>query len=55
MRAGRHAGFLQCRRGGGYGNAPDTEPGAVEKDVLHGYVSTDRVREDYRVVTTLSH
>jgi N-methylhydantoinase B len=36
--------------GGGYGNAFERDPGAVEQDVINGYVSIEKAREDYGVV-----
>jgi N-methylhydantoinase B len=35
--------------GGGYGPAFEREPEAVQADVVNGYVSVDRAREDYGV------
>jgi N-methylhydantoinase B len=35
--------------GGGYGDALERDPEAIEQDVCYGYVSTDRAREDYGV------
>jgi N-methylhydantoinase B len=35
--------------GGGYGNPLEREAEAVESDVVNGYVSIDRAREDYGV------
>ena len=36
--------------GGGYGDPLERDPQAVEKDVLDGYVSIDKARDDYGVV-----
>jgi N-methylhydantoinase B len=36
--------------GGGYGNPLERDPDAVERDVVNGYVSIDRARDDYGVV-----
>ena len=36
--------------GGGYGNPLEREPEAVHDDVIDGYVSIDRAREEYSVV-----
>jgi N-methylhydantoinase B len=36
--------------GGGYGNAFERDPEAVEQDVGNGYVSIEKAREDYGVV-----
>jgi N-methylhydantoinase B len=36
--------------GGGYGNPLERDPEAVERDVVNGYVSVDRARDDYGVV-----
>ncbi len=36
--------------GGGYGNPLERDPDAVERDVLHGYVSIEKAKEDYGVV-----
>ncbi len=36
--------------GGGYGNAFERDPGAVEQDVRNGYVSIEKAREKYGVV-----
>jgi len=36
--------------GGGYGNPFERDPELVEKDVLEGYVSIEKAREEYGVV-----
>jgi N-methylhydantoinase B len=36
--------------GGGYGNPRERDPAAVESDVLSGYVSIERAKDDYAVV-----
>jgi N-methylhydantoinase B len=36
--------------GGGYGNAFERNPEAVEQDVINGYVSIEKARDDYGVV-----
>jgi N-methylhydantoinase B len=36
--------------GGGYGNAFERDPAAVEQDVRNGYVSLEKAREQYGVV-----
>jgi N-methylhydantoinase B len=36
--------------GGGYGDAYEREPAAVEQDVRNGYVSIEKAREEYGVV-----
>jgi N-methylhydantoinase B len=36
--------------GGGYGDPFERDPGLVERDVVYGYVSLERAREDYGVV-----
>ncbi|MEE4264678.1 MAG: hydantoinase B/oxoprolinase family protein [Desulfobacteraceae bacterium] len=36
--------------GGGYGDALERDPEAVEQDVINGYVSIEKAREDYGVV-----
>lgn len=36
--------------GGGYGDPVERDPAAVERDVLHGYVSIESARVDYGVV-----
>ena len=36
--------------GGGYGNPLERDPEAVERDVVNGYVSVDRARDDYGVL-----
>jgi N-methylhydantoinase B len=54
------SGLTLCQRGdviefrsaggGGYGDAWERDPEAVESDVLNGYVSIEKAREDYGVV-----
>ncbi|MEE9611039.1 MAG: hydantoinase B/oxoprolinase family protein [Desulfatiglandales bacterium] len=54
------SGLTQCKPGdvvsfysaggGGYGDPFERDPEAVEKDVLYGYVSIEKAREDYGVV-----
>jgi len=54
------SGLTLCQRGdvisfcsaggGGYGDPWERDPAAVESDVLNGYVSIERAREDYGVV-----
>jgi N-methylhydantoinase B len=58
--AGDPSGLTLCRSGdviefhsaggGGYGNPLERDPQAVEEDVLNGYVSIEKAREDYGVV-----
>ena len=36
--------------GGGYGDAYERDPDAVEQDVINGYVSIEKARKDYGVV-----
>lgn len=36
--------------GGGYGNPLERDPEAVQRDVIHGYVSVERAKADYGVV-----
>jgi len=36
--------------GGGYGDAYERDPAAVEQDVRNGYVSIEKAREEYGVV-----
>jgi N-methylhydantoinase B len=36
--------------GGGFGNPLDRDPEMVQEDVIHGYVSVEKAREDYGVV-----
>jgi N-methylhydantoinase B len=36
--------------GGGYGDAFERDPEIVEQDVINGYVSIEKAREDYGVV-----
>ena len=41
---------IDAAGGGGYGNPLEREPERVESDVMEGYVSLERAREDYGVV-----
>lgn len=41
---------MDAAGGGGYGNPLDREPDRVLMDVLNGYVTLERAREDYGVV-----
>jgi N-methylhydantoinase B len=41
---------MDAAGGGGYGNPLEREPERVQKDVLNGYVTPERAREDYGVV-----
>ncbi len=41
---------IDAAGGGGYGNPLDREPERVERDVVEGYVSLEKAREDYGVV-----
>ena len=41
---------MEAAGGGGYGDPLERDPGLVEKDVLNGYVTVERAREDYGVV-----
>jgi len=47
----RNGDVIQFRSagGGGYGDPLERDPQAVEKDVINGYVSIERAREDYGV------
>jgi N-methylhydantoinase B len=57
---GDPSGLTLCRKGdviqfisaggGGYGNAFERNPEAVEQDVINGYVSIEKARDDYGVV-----
>ena len=40
---------IDAAGGGGYGNPFEREPEMVERDVIEGYVSLERAKEDYRV------
>ncbi len=42
--------IIDAAGGGGYGNPLEREPEMVERDVMEGYVSLKRAREDYGVV-----
>jgi len=41
---------IDAAGGGGYGNPLEREPEMVESDVMEGYVSVEKAREDYGVV-----
>ena len=41
---------IDAAGGGGYGNPLEREPEMVESDVIEGYVSLEKAREDYGVV-----
>ena len=41
---------IDAAGGGGHGNPLEREPEMVEKDVVEGYVSVERAREDYGVI-----
>jgi N-methylhydantoinase B len=41
---------IDAAGGGGYGNPFEREPERVERDVLEGYVSLEKAREDYGVI-----
>jgi N-methylhydantoinase B len=41
---------IDAAGGGGYGNPLEREPERVERDVIEGYVSLERAREDYGVI-----
>ncbi len=41
---------IDAAGGGGYGNPLERDPEMVERDVLEGYVSLERAKEDYGVV-----
>jgi len=41
---------MDAAGGGGYGNPLERDPGMVAEDVLNGYVTIERAREDYGVV-----
>ena len=41
---------MDAAGGGGYGNPLERDPGMVADDVLNGYVTVERAREDYGVV-----
>lgn len=41
---------IDAAGGGGHGNPLDRDPELVESDVIQGYVSIERAREDYGVV-----
>jgi N-methylhydantoinase B len=42
--------LMDAAGGGGYGNPLEREPERVRQDVMDGYVSRERAREDYGVV-----
>jgi len=41
---------IDAAGGGGYGNPLEREPERVERDVIEGYVSLEKAREDYGVI-----
>jgi N-methylhydantoinase B len=41
---------IDAAGGGGYGNPLEREPEMVERDVIEGYVSIERAKQDYDVV-----
>ncbi len=41
---------MDAAGGGGYGNPLERDPGMVAEDVLNGYVTVERARQDYGVV-----
>jgi len=41
---------IDAAGGGGCGNPLERDPEMVESDVIEGYVSLEKAREDYRVV-----
>ena len=41
---------IDAAGGGGHGNPLERDPEMVERDVLEGYISLERAREDYGVV-----
>jgi N-methylhydantoinase B len=41
---------MDAAGGGGCGNPLEREPEMVERDVIEGYVSLERAKEDYGVV-----
>jgi N-methylhydantoinase B len=42
--------ILDTPGGGGYGNPLDRDPEMIERDVVEGYVSPERAKEDYGVI-----
>ena len=42
--------IMDAAGGGGYGDPLERDPEIVERDVIEGYVSLERAREDYGVV-----
>lgn len=44
----------ECPGGGGWGNPLERDPEAVLNDVLDGYVSPEKARDEYGVVLTIS-
>ena len=42
--------IMDAAGGGGYGDPLDRDPEMVQDDVVHGYVSLEKAREDYGVV-----
>jgi N-methylhydantoinase B len=43
---------IDAAGGGGHGSPVEREPEMVERDVVEGYVSLERAREDYGVIIT---
>jgi len=41
---------IDAAGGGGYGNPLERDPEGIERDVLEGYVSLERAKEDYGVI-----
>jgi len=41
---------IDAAGGGGYGNPLERDPEMIERDVLEGYVSLERAKEDYGVI-----
>src|SRR5512139_3848189 len=41
---------IDAAGGGGYGNPLEREPERVERDVIEGYVSLEKAKENYRVI-----
>ena len=46
---------IDAAGGGGYGNPLERDPEMVESDVMEGYVSLEKAREDYGVVIDPKH
>lgn len=42
--------IINSAGGGGYGNPLERAPEMVERDMIEGYVSVERAKEDYGVV-----